>query len=128
MLLVKRAFAFAAVALLVSVALDTLLWGAYQGGEPAAQRQGLVVVHALVHVCVFLAALVGSAIVFGALKSRRVSSQHAAVSGLVFGMVGIIGGVAAMPVFGVIGFATALLLLALVVAAGGALFFGKAGG
>lgn len=128
MRIAKPVIAFAVVALLVSVTFDALLWGGYQGGEPASQRQWLAVVHAFVHAGVFFAALVGSAIVFTALKSRRLSSQHAAVSGLVFGMVGIIGGVAAMPVFGVIGFAVALLLLAFVVAAGGTLFFGKAGG
>jgi hypothetical protein len=128
MRIAQRAFMFAAVALLVSVAFDALLWGGYQGGEPASQRQWLAVVHAAVHVGVFFSALVASAVVFAALKSRRLSSQHAAVSGLVYGMVGIVGAVAVFPVFGVAGFAAVLLLLAFVIAAGGALFFGKVGG
>jgi hypothetical protein len=124
----RRAFAFAGVALLVSVLLDALLSGGYQGAHPVSERQGLVLVHALVHASVFATALIGSAVTYRCLRARSLSAQHAGVSGLVFGMVGVIGGVAAFPGFGLLGAAVVLLLLAAAAAAGGTLFFGREGG
>jgi hypothetical protein len=124
----RRACAFAGVALLVSVMLDALLWGGYQGGHSNSERQWLVVMHVLVHAGVFAAALIGSAVIYLLLRRRSLSAQHAGVSGLVFGMVGVISGVAAFPGFGLVGSATVLLLLAGAVAAGGAMFFGREGG
>jgi hypothetical protein len=128
MLIARRSGLFALVAVLVSVAFDLLWWGGYQGGEPASHRETLLVVHALVHAAVLVAGFVGAIVAFGILRTRSLSAQHAAVSGLVFGMIGVVAGIAAMSLFGVLGFVVAVLAVSVVVALGGGLFFGVQNG
>jgi hypothetical protein len=125
MQVIGKTLLFAAAALLVSVLLDLGIWGGYQGLQPEAQRESLLLVHASIHGSVFVAAFVAAVVSFGLLRNRLPSSKTTAILGLLYGVVALFAAVAAMASFGPVAGGGTLLAVAVFFTAGGGLAFGE---
>lgn len=77
-----RPLHFAASAVIASVVLDLLLWGVYQGFEPRAHFQSLLVVHATMHLSLFAAVLTGGFIALFVLPRTLLLWEAVVILGL----------------------------------------------
>ena len=119
-----RSILFAIIALLVSALLDLALWGGYQGFEPQAERESLLLTHAALLGALFLVSFVASVGCFAALRRRLPSVKAVAILALLFGLVAPFAATAATASLGVAAGALVLLAIALVIVGFGGFAFG----
>lgn len=117
-----RAILFAFEALLVSVVLDVLFWGGYQGFHPRKHINDLLVSRGFLHGGVFVAAFGGVLFSFILLRHRLPSLKTTSFLGLIFGGISLFGFVIATEVAGVIYASVALAVVAACVAGIGGFF------